>query len=65
MPYSGVSARTVEAHMAGISFSPCRTMTAEDVCDLQCRARHASGRRRNRFEDLDEMPEMALPVSPR
>ena len=48
--------------MAGISLSPCRTMAAEDIRDLQCRARHtrrASGRRRGCLEDLDEMIERA------
>src|SRR5215207_2755673 len=32
-----------EADMAGMSFAPCRTMAAEDIRDLQCRTRHASG----------------------
>ena len=48
--------------MAGIGFSPCRTMAAEDIRDLQCRARHArraSGRRRGRLKDFDEMIERA------
>jgi len=31
----------LEAHMAGISSTPCRTMAAENIRDLQCRARHA------------------------
>jgi hypothetical protein len=30
----------VEAHMAGVSLAPCRTMVAEDIRDLQRRARH-------------------------
>src|SRR5207245_1665301 len=29
-----------EAHMAGIGLTPCRTMVAEDIRDLQRRARH-------------------------
>jgi len=52
----------VEAHMAGISLSPCRTMAAEDIRDLQCRARHArraSGRRRGCLKAFDEMIERA------
>ena len=40
--------------MAGIGFAPCRSMTAEDIRDLQRRARHArralAGRR-----GLDEL----------
>ena len=38
----------VEAHMAGLGFTPSRTMAAEDIRDLQSRARHvrrASGGR--------------------
>jgi len=27
--------------MAGIGFTPCRSMTAEDIRDLQCRAQQA------------------------
>jgi hypothetical protein len=27
--------------MAGIGLAPCRSMAAEDIRDLQCRARHA------------------------
>jgi hypothetical protein len=30
----------VEAHMAGIGLPPCRTMLAEDVRELERRARH-------------------------
>jgi hypothetical protein len=30
-----------EAHMAGVGFAPRRTMAAEDIRDLQSRARHA------------------------
>jgi len=30
-----------EADMAGIGSAPCRTMAAEDIRDLQSRARHA------------------------
>src|SRR5579863_4907527 len=30
-----------EAHMAGIGFTPCRAMAAEDIRDLQRRTRHA------------------------
>ena len=52
----------VEAHMAGIGLPPCRTMLAEDIRDLQRRARHArraSGGRRGCLEDFDEMIERA------
>ena len=31
----------LEADMAGIGLTPCRSMAAEDIRDLQCRARHA------------------------
>src|ERR1700747_869544 len=30
----------VEADMAGMGLTPCRTMAAEDIRDLQSRARH-------------------------
>src|SRR6266851_9924427 len=30
-----------EAHMAGIGLTPCRSMDAEDIRELQRRARHA------------------------
>ena len=52
----------VEAHMAGIGLSPCRTMAAEDIRDLQRRTRHArcvSGWRRGCLKDFDEMIERA------
>ena len=29
-----------EAHMAGVGLTPCRTMVAEDIRDLQRRTRH-------------------------
>jgi hypothetical protein len=31
----------LKADMAGMGSAPCRTMVAEDICDLQGRARHA------------------------
>ena len=31
----------LEADMAGIGLAPCRSMVAENIRDLQCRARHA------------------------
>ncbi len=30
--------------MAGIGLTPCRTMAAEDIRDLQSRARHSAAR---------------------
>src|ERR1700688_5123023 len=33
-----------EAHMAGIGLTPCRSMAAEDIRDLQLRTRHCRGR---------------------
>ena len=34
----------LEADMAGIGSAPCRAMAAEDIRDLQSRARHARRR---------------------
>ena len=51
-----------EAHMAGIGSPPCRTMRAEDIRELECRARHArrvSTGRRGGLEGFDEMIERA------
>ena len=33
-----------EAHMAGIGLTPCRSMAAEDIRDLQLRTGHCRGR---------------------
>jgi hypothetical protein len=48
--------------MAGIGLTPCRTMLAENIRELERRTRHARralGRRRVRLEVLDEMIERA------
>jgi hypothetical protein len=58
----------VEAHMAGIGLTPCRTMLAENIRELECRARHArraSGRRHGRLERFDEMIERAYDLTER
>src|SRR6266699_2519182 len=43
-----------EAHMAGIGLTPCRSMAAENIRDLQRRTRHSGGplRRRRVFPVL-------------
>ena len=51
-----------EAHMAGIGLAPCRTMRAEDIRELERRARHArrvSSGRRGVLEGFEEMIERA------
>jgi hypothetical protein len=44
--------------MAGVSLTPCRPVAAEDIRDLQCRARHArrasGGRRKLRLGTLGQ-----------
>ena len=48
--------------MAGIGLTPRRTMLAEDIRELERRARHArrvSGGRRRRLEAFDKMIERA------
>ena len=48
--------------MAGIGLTPCRTMRAEDIRELERRARHArrvSSRRRGGLEGFNEMIERA------
>src|SRR6516162_989141 len=48
----------VEAYMAGVSLTPCRPVAAEDIRDLQCRARHArrasGGQRKLRLGTLGQ-----------
>ena len=57
-----------EAHMAGIGLTPCRTMRAEDIRELERRARHArrvlTGRRGG-LEGFDEMIERAHDLTQR
>src|SRR6516162_11805430 len=51
-----------EAHMAGIGLTPCRPMRAENIREIERRARHArrvSSRRRGVLEGFDEMIEWA------
>jgi hypothetical protein len=48
--------------MAGIGLTPCRTMRAEDIRELERRARHArrvSSGRRGVLEGFEEMIERA------
>src|SRR5215468_1913279 len=57
-----------EAHMAGIGLTPCRTMRAEDIRELERRARHArrvSSGRCGVLEGFDEMIERAHDVTQR
>src|SRR5689334_21401646 len=56
----------VEAHMAGIDLTPCRTMVTEDIRDPQRRTRHArsvSAGRRSALEIFDEMIERAYDLT--
>src|SRR5215831_3547404 len=57
-----------EAHMAGIGLTPCRPMRAEDIRELERRARHArrvSSRRCGVLEGFDEMIERAHDLTQR
>ena len=54
--------------MAGIGLTPCRTMRAEDIRELERRARHArrvSSGRRGGLEGFDEMIERAHDLTQR
>jgi alkylhydroperoxidase family enzyme len=54
--------------MAGIGLTPCRTMRAEDIRELERRARHArrvSSRRRAVLECFEKMIERAHDLTQR
>ena len=54
--------------MAGIGFTPCRSMTAEDIRDLQRRARHprrALGRRLGFIELAGDVLQWAHDIADR